>query len=262
MKDPALERTYTKLVFGRLQQKTLENMLKQELIMNFGYDHKLAIADALIERFMKIIREYAPEQQRVEAYQIRWLGIDKDDYPGMGKTIAQTKLKPVTLTFITHEEIEKLANGIKPRELLPERIAQVYQEAYQQGALLSNTDVAVLFNISLTTAHKMKRQWEIQNQKVLPNRGSIHDLGLTYTHKKQVIQLYLQGHFTQEIARKLDHDPKCVDTYIRDFERIKPLLEKNMPTEKIAFFTGMGVRLVKEYKKLWKDLSKNNNNNS
>ena len=88
----------------------------------------------------------------------------------MGKTIAKTRLKPVTLTLITHEEIAKLSEGIKPRELLPERIARVYQEAYKQNGLLSNTDIAVLFNLSLSTASKMKKKWESLHQKILPTR--------------------------------------------------------------------------------------------
>ena len=258
MSNPAYKRAYTKMVFGRIQEKTLENMLKRELILNFGYDNQLAIAETLVEHFLRIVRDYAPEQSRVEAYQIRWLAIDKEDYPGMGKTIAKTRLKPVTLTLITHEEIAKLSEGIKPRELLPERIARIYQEAYKQNGLLSNTDIAVLFNISLATASKMKKKWESLHQKILPTRGSIHDLGLTFTHKKQVIELFVRGYLTSEIARKLDHDPKCVDAYIRDFRRTKPLFEKQMPPEKIAFFTGMSVGLVKEYYKIWQKLSKNN----
>ena len=89
-----------------------------------------------------------------------------------------------------------------------------------------------------------------QGHESLPSRGSYHDLGRTFTHKCKIIELHLQGLMPSEIARKMDHDPKCIDRYIRDYERTVPFFNEGQSITKIAFYTRMSESLVKEYKKI------------
>lgn len=252
MKKGFKNRAYTKALFSANEQKSLENMLKRELVYNFGYDNKLAIADVLVKNFLSIIEKFAPDKDNVTPGQIVWLAISKDDYPGLGKKVANTLLEPVILTLWTKDEIEQIANGRKLNELLPDRIARVCQEAYSQGGLLSSADLMLIFNISYNTAINKRALWEKQNNKTLPTRGSIHDLGLTFSHKIEAINLHLKGYFTSEIARKLNHDPNCIDQYIKDFERVRPFVKEQAPVYKISFFTGLSQKLIKEYIKIFK----------
>lgn len=255
-------RAYVKALFSANEQKSLENMLKRELIYNFGYDNKLAIADVLVKNFLSIIEKFAPDRDKVSTGQIVWLAISKKDYPGYGKKVSNTLLEPVILTLWTKDEIEKIANGIRPNKLLPDRIARACQEAYSQGGLLSLADLMLIFNISLTTASEKRVLWERQNNKTLPTRGSIHDLGLTFSHKVETINLHLKGYFTSEIARKLNHDPNCIDQYIKDFQRVKPFVKEQAPVYKISFFTGISEKLVKEYIKIIKKYIENKDNSN
>jgi len=57
-----------KKLYRGVQQKSLENLLKRELVFNFGYDNKLAIAEVLVEKIMEIIAVYAPDRR----YGWRW----------------------------------------------------------------------------------------------------------------------------------------------------------------------------------------------
>jgi len=255
-------RAFSKALFSANEQKSLENMLKRELIYNFGYDNKLAIADVLVKNFLSIIEKFAPDKETVAPRQIIWLAIDKNDFPGHGKKVANTMLEPVKLTLWTKQEIEHVVDGYSRTKLLPERIARVCQEAYSQGGLLSVAGLMLIFNVTSVTVVKHIIAWEKEHNTTLPTRGSIHDLGLTFSHKIQIIQLHLKGYFTSEIARKLNHDSTCVDKCIKDFERVKPFVEENTPVFKISFFTGMSEKLVKEYVKLIKkhlDMSSDHN---
>lgn len=47
-------------IYKGLAQKTLANMIKRELILNYGYDNSIAVADSLANRIVDIISEYSP----------------------------------------------------------------------------------------------------------------------------------------------------------------------------------------------------------
>lgn len=50
------------MIYKSLQQKTLENMIIRELVINFGYDNQLAVADTLAKRVLEIVKEYSLEK--------------------------------------------------------------------------------------------------------------------------------------------------------------------------------------------------------
>lgn len=246
-------RSAAKSIYDSIQQKSLEAMIKRELVLNYGYSDKLKIAEVLAQTMVKIFEDYAPEKERLKPFQILWVGIDRYDPPGQGKRIEDTAQRTVVLTLWEPSELETLASGRPPRELLPGRIARVTQEAMAQDALLIQTDLALLFGVSVASIRKAIDLWHKQTGEVLPLRGVIHDIGMTFTHKKQIVGLHLQGYFTSEIARKTAHDPVNVDRYIQDFQRILEFVQEQSPIERIAFYTGARHRLIKEYLEIIKE---------
>mgnify|MGYP005845229389 CR=1 FL=1 len=244
-------RSYAKAVYSPSQQKTLANLLKRELVCNFGFDNKVKIAEVLIETMLDIIDRYGQDREQLHPHQVLWPAVDKDEYPSYGKTMAQTKHHTVILTLWTPEELEQLAEGTPPRRLLPARIARLCQEAWAQDTVLSMIDVGLLLNISPRYAGQKRQEWEEANHHILKTRGSWHDMGLTFTHKRQIIADHLQGMMPSEIARKQRHEINAVDRYIRDFERVLPLFQEQQPLHKIAFYTRMSERLVQEYHQLY-----------
>jgi hypothetical protein len=235
------------LIYKSLQQKTLENMIIRELVVNFGYDNQLAVAETLAKRVLEIVKEYSLERERVKPGQIVWSAVDINERPGRGKNMAMTKQKTVLLTLVSEEEVRQLSNGHKPRELLPDAIARILLEAEEQGGVLAMNDLAAMMHTSIATITKARETWETRHGKILPTRGSLHDMGTTFTHKKQIIDLHLQGYFTSEIARMTNHDPVNVDRYIDDFQRIFMLAQDGQPLNKICFYTGLGKGLVSQY---------------
>jgi hypothetical protein len=234
-------------LYKSLEQKTLKNIVIRELVVNFGYDNQIAVAETLADRVLSIVGEYSPRRSSVKPGQAVWLAVDIEDRPGRGKSMAMTKLRSVVLTLVSEEDVRQLNNGRRPNELLPGVVARMLLEAEEQGGLLSMTDLAVLLNCSPSTVRKAREAWERRYARVLPTRGTIHDLGTTFTHKRQIIDLHLEGYFTSEIARKTCHDPSCIDRYIDDFQRVLMLKMDGQPVSKICFYTGLGRRLVKQY---------------
>lgn len=120
------------LVYKSLQQKTLENMIIRELVMNFGYDNQSAVAETLVKRVLETVKEYSLEKEQVKPGQIVWSAIDINERPGRGKSMAMTKQKTVVLTVVSKEDVRQLSNGHKQRELLPNVIARILLEAEEQ----------------------------------------------------------------------------------------------------------------------------------
>ena len=113
------------------------------------------------------------------------------------------------------------------------------------------TDVALMLNISPSRAAQLRAQWEKENNEILKTRGSYHDLGMTMSHKKQIVKEHLKGLLPSEIARKHKHEIASVDRYLKDFERTLPLFQENQSIAKIAFYTRMSEKLVSEYYKIY-----------
>ena len=261
MNSKPAARSRAKALYGPSQKKTLHNLLKRELLFNFGYEDKGKIADVLINSFLEIIAQFGQDKQKVQPYQIVWPAVDKDDYPGYGKTMDKTKYTPVVLTLWTTEELELLTQGQDPKTLNAQRIARFHKQTFEQGGVLANIDDGLIINLSQSRISQLRTQWEKEHNETLPSRGSYHDLGKTLTHKRRIIELHLQGFMPSEIARKMNHDIRCVDRYIRDFERTLPFFIESESNSKIAFYTRMSESLLKEYKNIY-DETKNYNKNT
>lgn len=236
-----------KKLYRGMQQKSLENLLKRELVFNFGYDNKLAIAEVLVEKIMEILTVYAPDRETVRPLQAIWMAVDKEDAPSRGKTVADQKNRTVVVDLWTREEIDKLASGENMMDLLPGRVARMTKQAFCQDGVFTVVDLSLLTGVSNATISRAIGDWQEAQQEVLPIRGTIHDTGMSISHKKEIVGMHLKGLLTSDIARRTSHDPTNVERYIGNFERVLDFAREGMPLQKICFYTGLGPRLVREY---------------
>ena len=254
-------RQHYKSVYGPLSVKTLHNVLKRELMEHFGFENMGLIADGIINRFFEIIKEYAPLKERIVPGQLLWLAASAKERCGYGKSMLKTKLVPVVLTLISSDDICQMAEGEKSIiDLRPYIVARLLKEAKQQGGVLALSDVGLILGVSQSTISRdiEKYHKKYPNEK-LPYRGTIHDLGPTITHKRLAIELKLKGLLTQEIARKMHHDPSCIDRYLNDFNRVKELYDKKETVKNICFYTKLSKSLVLEYIQIIQELVLTNN---
>ncbi len=69
-------------------------------------------------------------------------------------------------------------------------ISRLLKQAKQQGAVLTETDLAILLRISHTAVSQHVLKYEKETGEVLPRAGSEMDMGKTLTHKRFAFQNY------------------------------------------------------------------------
>src|SRR5665647_3091180 len=84
---------------------------------------------------------------------------------------------------------------------------------YVQGAKLT-----YVTRIKQTTISKYVREYYEREGEIIPLRGFIHDMGRTTTHKRWIIELYLNGYTTKQIQERTDHKIAVSYTHLRAHE--------------------------------------------
>lgn len=257
--------------YRRLRDKSLEQHLLFRFLNNYGYDKGQITAKAIINDILQVIEDYflvnndSPEF--LQAGELTWLAVPVDEFPQRGKSIANTKLKPVVLSFVTDDDISHIAYGFDSTSLRKKRLQRFVDQAFDQGALLTQLDLAALLGVC--DAVVSKYVCEIQSEgNLLPTRGNIHDLSGAITHKREIITLYLQGYFTPDIACKTNHSKEAVDRYIKDYHKVETLWQHGITDlDDISKLTRLSKRVAQQYldllpAKLKNSLSMNNQNST
>jgi len=109
----------------------------------------------------------------------------------------------VYLPLVTQEDVDrrvfvkagtKNSNYMVNRERDLKTLARLVLSAWEQGGMLSQADLCVLMNRSLTTMRKLIQEYEARYPEVpLPLKGYILDQGSRPTHKALILNLYEQG---------------------------------------------------------------------
>jgi hypothetical protein len=237
----------------RLKGKGLKQLLLYRFLNHYGYDKGKVTAQAIIDDILTLIDDYFlvstidDDLHHIHYGQLVWMAVPVDEYPKRCQPIAATRMKPVVLSFVTDEDISLLAHGFASATLRKNRLVRWVDEAFDQGALLTQLDLAVLLGVCDAVISKYVNEIQ-QNGKLLPTRGNIHDLSGAITHKREIIALYLEGYLTPEIAIKTNHSKEAVDRYIKDFHRVELLWKHGInDLDKISQMTRLSKRVAQQY---------------
>ena len=263
MSKPLTKEQIQRKKIRRLKDKNLHNLLLHRFLNQYGYDKGEITAKAIIDDILKLIDSYYlvstldDDMHHLNHGQLVYMAVPVDEYPKRGKPIAQTRIKPVVLSFITNADIEHIAHGFDSKSLRKKRLTRWVDEAFEQGALLTQLDLSMLLGVCDSVVSQYIN--EIQNEgKLLPTRGNIHDLSGAITHKREIITLYLDGYFTPEIAMKTKHSNEAVDRYIRDYQRVEILWQNGITNlDQISQLTRLSKRVVEQYVDLLPDKIRN-----
>lgn len=233
-------------------QKSMKTVLCSRFVSEYGFLGGREVIELIVNDLIKIVGEHQLPLSRVKKGQILWQAVAKDETSSYGKSMSDTRTIPVILTLISDEEINMRINGSSITQIRKNVTERIMKEADEQRGTLSQPDIALLLAISRASVGKYIQ--EIQNEKgiSLPYRGTIHDMGPTVTHKREIVRLKLSKMSTPEIARRTNHSEEAVDRYINDYERVTRISEIFMP-EDVAFVTNLSVSLVHEYLDLKKE---------
>jgi hypothetical protein len=235
--------------FGRIKAKSLKHILLDRFLNFYGYDKGKGLALAIIDDFLGLIEQFYRyhDNSFLKEGQMVWLAVPIDEFPKRGKSMAQTKLVPVVLDMITEGDLEDLRQQILHRELRMKRIERITHQAYEQGAVLSQLDLAVLFNVAEHTAGEYIREYQSIYNRQLPTRGNIQLIGGGQTHKQEIIALHIKGYLVPTICTKTNHSKEAVERYINDYEAVKILTTKFDDVDTISRIRRLAPSVVRQY---------------
>lgn len=235
-------------VYGAIQQKTFSNALtnffRQEA-PQIGGD---MIIELIVKQIENMIQGYYPKTEHLSMGQMLWFAIDENEKPSYGKAMSKTKIKPVVLTVVAPSDIQALKKGTARKFLKKQVIARLYKETKAQGAVLAQSDIAVILLTSLTTIAKLTQEYEKEFNVILPRRGTIHDMGRSVSHKSIICKKRkVDNKSISQIARETDHTHQAVNRYTTDLERVSFCLKKKLSVNETSFVTKLSDSLVLEY---------------
>ncbi len=237
----------------RLKDKSLKNHLLHRFLHNYGYDKGEVTAKAIVEDILQLLEDFFiignidEDLRHIQRGQLVWMAVPVDEYPQRGKSIAQTRMMPVVLSLVTDADIDHIAYGFDTKTLRKNRIQRLVDEAFDQGALLTQLDLAMLLGMSDAVVSQYVNQIQKEGH-LLPTRGNIHDLSGAITHKREIISLYLEGYLTPAIAAKTHHSKEAVDRYIKDYHRVEMLwLHGITELQQISHLSHLSARVAQQY---------------
>jgi len=216
------------------------------------------VLSALADDIEQLQCEYFPLRERLEAGTIAWVTTKKTvRKPSYGKKTEDYETVMVYLPLVTQEDLDKrifVKAGTKnsnyqvnrERELVI--LGRLVKSAWEQGGMLSQAELCVLMNRSLSTMMKYVAEYEARYPAdPLALKGYILDQGSRPTHKGIILNLYEQGVDPTDISQRTHHGLDAVDRYIKAYERVKGLYNKNFSNAEIEKTTGLSKKVVAAY---------------
>jgi DNA-binding CsgD family transcriptional regulator len=230
------------------QHKTYESALSAFFEKECPQLGGIRTRQVLVQTLSEMRRAFFPETSHLAPGQTPWIAVHKDAKASWGKTIRETELTPVMLDLVSADEAKQRAEGKKLRNIKVEATGRLFEQAYAQDGVLTNAEIALLLKICPATVTKYVHLWEEENQRQLPRRGTIHDMGPTLTHKRIIIhKLFIDQKTVEQTARETNHSFVAIQRYIADFRRVLLCRQNGMNTQQIANVIKHSARLVKEY---------------
>lgn len=223
--------------------KSPEGCFKQDVVDGYGLSR--VEADVLWDYVANFVKEHYLACRFDN--QIIFYAVSLEE--PAGKPVKDCKLIPVNLTLYSHRDWKiKAKLGIPAlREYLAARLSK---EAYNQGGLLSQTDLADILIVDKSTVKRIVKRIKARGGSI-PTRGEIKDIGPGISHKARIIELLLKRYQPIEVALKTKHSITSITRYFENFIKVSYLYDEGFSIVKIRHLTGTSEKVVGEYIKIY-----------
>ena len=168
-----------------------------------------------------------------------------------GKPLSEQEMVRVTLTIddgIEDLEVLKL-QGFKA--LRQKKVLRLTDEAYEQGGLLTQEDLARLLQVSSRTIRSDISELT-SDGNTIHTRGFDHDIGRGISHKTRIVDLYLSGYAYAAIMRQTRHGAHSIKRYVSTFGRLLLLINHDISDlSELSRLLNQSERLSQEYLTLY-----------
>lgn len=224
----------------RFLKPAIINFFEREFSGFFGPIVRENIADALLELFDSL----CPESARLKPGQLVWNALDKNTRADW----SNRRYVPVILSLVTDEDISLFEKGTSVPSIRKNVMARMFREAYKQGAVLSTRDLSLLLVSDGAYLSQLRIEYEKEHQTILPHTGVLHDMGTTITHKRLIVYKHIvEKKDPAVVARETNHSQLAVDKYIKDYHRVKTLVDDKKDVEFIHHTTNISRHVIKQY---------------
>lgn len=229
-------------LYQRLEGKNAEEALIERIAETFNLAP--IFARTYFDEMRRLFAEHYRLPERPGSALVHALA--EDEPPG--KPLGECRKVAVLLTLEETGDLEVW----KERGLAALRQAKVLRlasEALDQGALLTQEDLARLLCSSVST---VKRDIEALRKDgfQVPTRGAIQDIGPGVSHKARIVELYLESWSFQELERRSRHSTRAIERYLKHFTQVVRLSAAGHGPEEIRLVTGLSQRVVEQYLEL------------
>lgn len=236
----------------RWAKRSPQKQLLYKFLNEYGYERGEVVAKAIVEDIFQLIHTWYGDA--LPPGHILWPAVPVHN-GRTGKSPEIHQLVNVHLQMVTNDEVAllsdpKLRNRRQARRTFNQaRFVRWCQQAYDQGGVLTLLDLSLLSGLSESMAGYLIRHYEQDYETTVPIRGTVHDIGRSVSHKAEVVRRFLKGQSPADIARDLRHSQQAVDTYIKDYEITRKLVQK-FPLTEIPSISRRALSVVKEHIKL------------
>ena len=227
----------------RLQAKSPEEAIIEQISRDFNLAPFMARTQ--FEQMRRYFEHYFGLERDVG--QMTFLAVSGDTPPG--RPIAESKRVPINLTVDSPDDLVALRHSVAA--LRRSKIQRLTQEAQEQGALLTQEDLARLLCTSRSTIKRNIAQLRAEGIDV-PTRGQVKDIGKGISHKRRIVGDWLAGYTFSQIKQRRWHSVSSVERYCTDFQRVARLHSRGLSMADIRISTGLSERLIGEYLDLYK----------
>lgn len=232
----------------RLKDKSILHAIQVELQQ--GYDLSPVEAQVLAHRVQQLVNEQFG-QTRLPG-QVTYQAIELREPPG--KPLRSCRKKSVHLTVMAEKDgeiwAEEGAEAVRRK-----RVRRLVFEAYAQGGVLSQEDLACLLGVSRKTIQRIFA-WYRERGSRLPSRGEIQDMGRGVSHKVPVIRRYVQDMSLRQISDQLGkHGIESMTRYLRHFTLVMVLEERGLTPGQMQSVIGISENLIEQYQSLYAELN-------
>lgn len=234
--------------FNPMKAKSLRSQLSRTIRQHFPRIGGTRITDLCADLIIEVVERHLRPRDSLQHGQLLWLGFDINDPPSRNKTAQNVRLVPVVLDLWNDQDLDAQLDRVPAPERLLARCIRLHQQAYEQGALLSNVDLAGMLGVSNGHISRLLAAHEREHNVVIPRRATLHDVGSGVTHKRIICwKRYVDGKSPEVIARETHHSLTAVDRYLGMFDRVRCCHQQQMPSHEIARVLACTERLVLEY---------------
>ncbi len=207
-------------------------------------------AQAILETLAKERVKFCPLKSDLKVGQVVWIGMDVSTFsPFRIKTDRRHQI-PLIISLYTPDEIKE-ARNINSLDHLTKfnlkRLERVCFQAYHQGAVLSVSDLNLMFFLSRVTISNLSRKYIKNTEVILPTPGTKMDFGKAISHKKIIIDKHLEGKLNLEIQSATNHDEESIDRYLNTFQSVLILYVYKVPRYLMSKILKTGSTIIEEY---------------